>query len=776
MGLRGIAAALCAVFVMAGAGSASAAVPVPGFKEENVVNGGLSLALALDWTPDGRMVIAEKAGRVLVRNPNGTLVPVLDLRAKVNSFGDRGLTGIAVDINYATNNYVYLLYTYDAYNPDANTPKTSRLTRIVLRPDNTVANASLNPETVLLGTWPTTPFDEACPASTTNAQDCIPADGVSHVAGTVRQAPDGTLFVGSGDARDNAQNNPSTIRPLDQKSLAGKILRVDRNGRGVAGHPFCPTVTDLTQNCTKVFALGFRNPFRFDMATRGGLWAGDVGASRAEEFDHVVGGGSYGWPCWEGPFQQPGFTTHPTCQSRYASGVDLLPAWWYEHTGNGAAIIGGPEYRGSAYPPSFKGSVFVGEFVGGTLDRVVLDSAGKVVEVHRFADDWVGADLRVGPDGYLYTAAFHKITRIVPASGNRPPRAAATVSPHAGLAPLEAHFDAAGSSDPDGDALTYTWTFGDGTGASGLTAVHSYGTNGRYTAKLTVTDPGGLSDSVDLEIVVGTRAPDVEITSPAAGTRYRAGVPVALTATATDPEDGDLPDTAVTWRVTLVHNQHEHPLGTFTGKSAQFEPLRSHDSDSHYLIDVTAVDADGVATTKSLRIDPRTIRLELATDPPLQVELVYGGMNHAAPFVHDAGVGHETAIGAPATAKAADGKTLVFAGWSDGNAAATRSLNIPDQDLRLVARYRQDSTPPDTVIDSAPGATTRNATPSFYFHSTETRQDFQCRVDAGAWFWCMSPFKSWKLSLGRHTFEVRAYDTANNVDPTPAKAEFLVIA
>ena len=81
-----------------------------------------------------------------VVQPNGTLrtTPVLDIRNKVNHYSDRGMLGIEVDRDFATNGYVYLLYVYELnpLNPDQDGPMTSRLTRIKVNPDNTVQSTS----------------------------------------------------------------------------------------------------------------------------------------------------------------------------------------------------------------------------------------------------------------------------------------------------------------------------------------------------------------------------------------------------------------------------------------------------------------------------------------------------------------------------------------------------------------------------------------------------------------------------------------------------------
>ena len=86
---------------------------------------------------------------------------------------------------------------------------------------------------------------------------------------------------------------------------------------------------------------------------------------------------------------------------------------------------------------------------------------------------------------------------------NRPPIAALTATPDHGVAPLTVVFDASAASDPDQDSILYTWHFGDGTSdAMGLTTSHTYAKAGQYTATLTVTDPGGLSDTVATTISV----------------------------------------------------------------------------------------------------------------------------------------------------------------------------------------------------------------------------------------------------------------------------------
>lgn len=88
-----------------------------------------------------------------------------------------------------------------------------------------------------------------------------------------------------------------------------------------------------------------------------------------------------------------------------------------------------------------------------------------------------------------------------------------------------------------------------------------------------------------------------------------------------------------------------------------------------------------------------------------------------------------------------------------------------------------DTNPPETTITLGPaaGTTTNDNTPTFEFNSSEPGSSFACRVDAGSFAPCTSPHTTAVLSVGQHTFEVRATDAAGNTDPTPASRSFRVV-
>jgi PKD repeat protein len=120
-----------------------------------------------------------------------------------------------------------------------------------------------------------------------------------------------------------------------------------------------------------------------------------------------------------------------------------------------------------------------------------VDTSNNILSQTGFLDNPLGpVDIKTGIDGYLYYLAIYtgEVKRIIYTSGNRQPIAISTTTPDAGITPLTVSFSASGSSDPDGDALSYEWNFGDGFSSTGITTTHTYITNGLYDAILTVRD------------------------------------------------------------------------------------------------------------------------------------------------------------------------------------------------------------------------------------------------------------------------------------------------
>lgn len=219
----------------------------PGFAAEIVTTVPPFQLVGLRFAPDGRMFLWQKNGIVRIfHDGNLHSTPFIDLSSQVNTFDDRGMIGLALDPGFEENGYVYLGFVYEPNgNPNDPGPRTSRLIRVTANPTNT---------------------DVALAGSQVILIDAIPATGTAHTLDTLRFAPDGTLFVSNGDAATAPTADPLALEAQDLNSYRGKILRINPDGSA----PSPPQVTNPFYDGTnsirsRVWAYGFRNPYRFDI-------------------------------------------------------------------------------------------------------------------------------------------------------------------------------------------------------------------------------------------------------------------------------------------------------------------------------------------------------------------------------------------------------------------------------------------------------------------------------------------------------------------------------
>ncbi len=528
-----------AALALAGLGQTAGATTLPPGFVEQLVADGLPAPTSLTWGPDGALWLSGKEGHVW-RLRDGQLVEVARLAVSIE--GERGIHSIAIDPQFTENRHVWIYYT------TASPQVRNRLARFRSVGDQLVD------ETLILET-----------------PDLL---GEFHHGGCIRFAPDGTIFLSTGD---DLQNSSTSQNPDD---IRGKMLHINRDGSPAAGNPYLAGGGD-----PRVWAIGLRNPWRFSLQPESeNLFIGDVGDERYEELNIGVVGGNFGWAMVEGP------------EPAGVSGV-TYPIYAYPHTSeDGHAIIAGEHADTTDFPVEYAGNFFFADAVTNEIFRVVLDPLNQPVSVDVFASDTSGApvDLRFGPDGALYyvAVATGQVFRITFAGGeNRQPIATATATPDHGDAPLTVTLDGTASSDPDGDALSYAWDLGNGTSADGAVVTTSYAA-GAYRARLTVTDTGGASRTTpDLRIVSGNSRPSPVIERPADGHLYAEGELIEFSGTALDLEEGLIPCQRMVWTVIFHHKGHTHPfLGPIQGCSGVFV-INSHGVEqTFYEITVTADD------------------------------------------------------------------------------------------------------------------------------------------------------------------------------------------
>jgi glucose/arabinose dehydrogenase len=570
-----------------------------GFTTETVAQVTRFNTVGFTFAPDGRIFTWEKPGVVRIVK-NGVLLPTpfLDLRARVYSDVDSGLIGFALDPNFATNGFVYLLYTYEDGATPGVGPKTARLSRIKASASNPDL-AEANSEVILMGKLSAPPCSQYAVGS-----DCMASDSGAHTIGTVRFGSDGKIYVGMGDGASFTTATEQAFRSQDLNYYNGKLLRINPDGTAPSDNPFYDGNPNSVRS--KVYAYGLRSPFRFTHKPgTSEVYIGDVGAAKFEEINRGRGA-NFGWPCYEGP--NPQFTYQNTfpqrCAAISASSV-TFPIYNYEWNG-GSSIVMGPFYTGDNYPAKFRNNLFFADFVQGFIRRAIFDANDKLVSVESFATNVESpVHLEQGPDGSLYYIAIitGELKRI--RFNGTAPTATATATRPSVANPYTVAFSSAGSSDPNGSALTYQWDFGDNATSTIANPTHTYNTTGvkTFTAKLTVTNAQGLSSTDVIDVIVGGRAPIATITAPADNSRVKTGTRLTFTGTASD-EDEILPTSALKWSVLLRHNDHIHPGVTATGNSGSFvvEDHGTTGETYYYEIVLTVTDSAGLTDTKRVNV------------------------------------------------------------------------------------------------------------------------------------------------------------------------------
>ena len=243
-------------------------------------------------------------------------------------------------------------------------------------------------------------------------------------------------------------------------------------------------------------------------------------------------------------------TAGRTSKGRSSNPAYTNPIYSYPHNGRDASVTGGFVYHGSQFPSSYQGSYFFADYTQNWIRRLTFDANGNVTGVFNFepADGSVDGPygdivyLTEGPDGALYyvdlgysdvggTFGVSKIRRIQYIQSNLPPVVAASATPSGGRPPLTFNFSSAGSSDPEGQPLTYLWTFGDGQTSTHANPQHTYANAGLYQARLTVSDGVNSTLSPPISISAGNKPVITTLTTtPANNGLFRAGDVISFSA------------------------------------------------------------------------------------------------------------------------------------------------------------------------------------------------------------------------------------------------------
>jgi glucose/arabinose dehydrogenase len=748
------APALLLLAAAAGPGWLLGQTTLPAFRDKALPFAGLKSPTAVAFSPDGRIFVAEKRGMIKVFTDlnDSTATVFADFRSKVFNNYDRGLLGLALHPNFPATPYVYVLYTYDAviggtaplWGPGTDgssdpcpTPPgatgdgcvvSGRLSRLTASGDVMVGQ-----EQVLIEDW----FQQY----------------PSHSIGSLVFGPDGALYATGGEGasynfadygQDGNPLNPGGDPPVgvggvqtpptaeggalrsqdlrtttgnDPVGLSGTLIRIDPDtGAGLPGNPL---FSSPDANARRVVSYGLRNPFRFTFRPgTSEIWIGDVGWGTWEEIDRVqtlTSLTNYGWPCYEGSGKMPSYDNLNLniCENLYnEAGAVKAPYWSYNHSAkvvpgescpSGSSSISGIAfYPGGSYPSSYQNALFFGDYSRNCIWVMFPDGAGNPdpSNIQTFiAGALRPVQLTIGPGGDLYYVdiigdTIRRIQYFVPS-------AVITADPTSGPAPLQVSLSGAGSTHPDPtDTLSYAWDL-DGDGefddASTVDTSTTFTTNGSHTVSLRVTDTHGGSDTESVVISVGNEPPVPVITTPLPTATWKVNDVIPFAGSASDPEDGELPQSSLSWSMVLHHcpsTCHTHPV-TIEGSSIT---APDHEYPSHLELTLTATDSGGLQASTSVLLFPQTVPLTFESSPS-GLQLSHNVVSGAAPFTNSVIIGSQNSISAPLV-QSLGASTYEFANWSDGG-AASHNIVAPAAAATYTATYALRPPPSSLSADPA---------------------------------------------------------------------------
>ena len=645
----------------------------PGFTETTVWSG-LGNPTAVRFAPDGRVFVASKSGIVNVFDGLSDTTPTqfADLRTRVHDFWDRGLLGLALDPGFTSGRpYVYVLYAYDKAPNSSQQPRwgdgcpsppgatddgcviTGRLSRL---------NAA-GAETVLIED-----FCQQYP---------------SHSLGTIDFGPDGMLYVSSGDGAsfnwaDYGQDgNP--VNPVRRPGAGGRRAALAE----LPPRPGAATRRSTARSCACTPTRATRRPAtrRSATPTRGAggssptacatRSASPSAPARARSGRATSAGTPTRRSTARRTSRRSATTAGPvtrarrgraaydslnlaSCETLYSAGTATTPYFSYKHSekvvpgescSTGSSSISGLAfYTADVFPPAYKHALFFSDYSRNCI-WVMYRGANGLPDPATRAD--LPGRCRRAPcssprartaRSTTPTSSGGRIRRI--AADNATPTARIAANPTSGTAPLTVAFSGTGSSDPESQPLTYAWDLdGDGAYDDSTAAAPSltYTTAGVVTVRLRVSDPGGLQATTSTTITVGG-PPMVTIAAPSAAVTWAVGDTISFAGSARNSAGATLPASALRWSLSLRHCSrddanvcHTHAIQDYVGVASGHFVAPDHEYPSHLLLSLTATDGAGLSTTETMRLNPRTANVTLASVPP-GLQLSFASETLATPF------------------------------------------------------------------------------------------------------------------------------------------------
>ncbi|MHA6297480.1 PQQ-dependent sugar dehydrogenase [Devosia sp. CAU 1758] len=329
--------------------------------DQAVIAEGLPHLWAMEFLPDGRMLVTAKQGALHIITPEGEASEAITGLPEVDMAGQGGLLDVALANDFGSSGRIYVSFAEPREGGNGTAVAAATL---VL---DEAGGGTLEDVEVIFRQEPT-------------------YDGDLHFGSRIVPTEEGNLYVTVGERSDD----PIRDQAQELQSGLGKIFRITPEGEPVEGNPYSDTPDALPE----IWSLGHRNVQSATLDDEGRLWTVEHGARGGDELNKPEAGMNYGWPevaygiTYGGEPIEGGVTQSAETEQ---------PVYYWDPV---IAPSGMAYYEGEEFP-EWDGAFLVGGLVSQGI--VVLHMDGERVANEERVD--VGArvrDVRVGPDGAVY--------------------------------------------------------------------------------------------------------------------------------------------------------------------------------------------------------------------------------------------------------------------------------------------------------------------------------------------------------------------------------------
>ena len=327
----------------------------------SIINNKLESPWSISAMPDGRFLITQKEGTMVILSADGKLVKQITGLPKVDASGQGGLLDLTLAPDFAKSRMVYWAYAE---------PQNNGVLLAIAKGKLAANETSIENQTIIY---------RATPAYS----------GKLQYGSRIVFDQNGNLFVSTGER----SGNDIRIQAQYLNSSLGKILHLTPAGKAVANGPFAKQANARPE----IYAYGLRNPDGLAINPQTGeLWEAEFGPKGGDEINIIKPGKNYGWPIITYGTEYSGRKVGDGIQQK--AGMEQPIYYW-----NPSISPGSIAFYNSNHIAEWKGNLFVGALSGSHIIRLVI-KANKIIGEERLLEDRSERfrDLVEGKDGALY--------------------------------------------------------------------------------------------------------------------------------------------------------------------------------------------------------------------------------------------------------------------------------------------------------------------------------------------------------------------------------------